>query len=178
MSGGKLERNLSTPAHRRWWAAVDEAAARGREIEQSLMGVPVSEYNFRQQVVKELQRLGTDPISVENRVRAGTPDVECTLGWLELKYLPEWPKLPETPVRIDHFTNQQRNFLRRRWKAGGGAWLLLRVGSRGVIENLLFQGPDAADFVGYLDRAKLESLATLHSYGRITGEDLREKLVR
>lgn len=138
----------------------------------------MSEYNFRQSVVKALQQIRTDPFSVENRVRAGTPDVNCTRGWIELKYLAEWPKLPETPVRIDHFTNQQRNFLRRRWNAGGGAWLLMRVGSRGVLENLLFSGPEAADFLGYLDRAKLVSLAVMHTYGAIKSQDLAEKLVR
>jgi hypothetical protein len=138
----------------------------------------VSEYGFRQQVVKELKKQRQDPISVENHSYPGTPDVNCIRGWIELKYLPAWPKLPETPIKIDHFTPQQRNFLRRRWKAGGGAWLLLRVGSRGTQENLLFLGPEASDFIGLVNREKVEGLAVLHTFGRIKGSELLDALNR
>jgi len=138
----------------------------------------MSEYNFRQQVVKELTKAGLDAFSVENPSRPGTPDVNYIPGWIELKWLPKWPKQADTIVKIDHFTPQQRNFLRRRWNRGGPAHLLLRVGSRGSIENLLFEGPDASDFVGLVDREKLEALAVWHTFGKIKGAELAEALAR
>ena len=138
----------------------------------------MSEYTYRSQVIKALKRMRSDPQAVENSANPGCPDVECLRGWLELKYLPKWPKQHDTTVTIDHYTQQQRNFLRRRWKAGGGAWLLLRVGSRGVIENLLFDGLTAWEFVGRVPRARLTDLAILHSYGRIATSDLDEMLTR
>ena len=138
----------------------------------------MGEYNYRSTVMKALKRIRSDPQAVENSANPGCPDVECLRGWLELKYLPGWPKQPDTVVTIDHYKQQQRNFLRRRWNAGGGAWLLLRVGSRGVVENLLFDGLTAWEFVGRVPRDRLVSLAILHSYGRISATDMDEMLRR
>ena len=138
----------------------------------------MSEYTYRSQVIKALKRIRTDPQAVENPANPGCPDIECLRGWLELKYLPGWPKQPDTNVTIDHYTQQQRNFLRRRWNAGGGAWLLLRVGARGTVEKLLFDGLTAWEFVARVPRDKLVDHAILHSYGRIASIDLDEMLRR
>lgn len=138
----------------------------------------MGEYNYRSQVMKALKRLRSDPQAVENSANPGCPDVECLRGWLELKYAPSWPKQHDTVVRIDHYTQQQRNFLRRRWNAGGGAWLLYRVGQRGKVENLLFDGLTAWEFVGRVPRDRLVELAILHSYGRVSSADLDEILRR
>jgi hypothetical protein len=51
-------------------------------------------------------------------------------GWIELKVIPAFPKRESTPVRIDHFTREQRMFLRARGRAGGYCFFLLRVGRR------------------------------------------------
>ena len=123
-------------------------------------------------------RLHTDPQAVENPANPGCPDVECLRGWIELKYTPSWPKQADTTVTIEHYTTQQRNFLRRRWNAHGGAWLLLRVGSRGTVENLLFDGPTAWEFVGRVPRGRLIDLAILHTYGRVSSDDLDRTLRR
>lgn len=138
----------------------------------------MSEYGYRSQVIKVLKRMRTDPQAVENATNPGCPDVECLRGWIELKYAPAWPKRADTPVRIDHYTQQQRNFLRRRWNAGGGAWLLFRVGSRGKVENILFDGLTAHEFVGRVPRAELIERALLHSYGKLAIADLDETLRR
>ncbi|MCC6425667.1 MAG: hypothetical protein IT435_02480 [Phycisphaerales bacterium] len=89
---------------------------------------------------------GLDPMRVENPVLPGTPDVNCTLGWIELKYVgvEQIPKRPETPFRIDHFTAQQRVWLYKRAKAQGACWLLLRLGD----ERMLFEGDIAAEHLG------------------------------
>jgi len=138
----------------------------------------MGEYNYRAQVIKALRRLRSDPQAVENSANPGCPDVECLRGWLELKYAPCWPKQNDTPLRLPKYKQHQRNWLRRRWNAGGGAWLLLRVGSRGVVENLLFDGLTAHEFVGRVPRDELIERALLHSYGKIAVADLDELLQR
>lgn len=113
----------------------------------------MTEQRMRQRVVKILRDY--DPVSVENPAHPGTPDVNCTLGWIELKQHDKWPVRAETPLRVPHFTQQQRVWLKRRWKAGGGAWLLIQVGQ----DWLLLSGRVAADHLGHVDRETLERLA-------------------
>jgi hypothetical protein len=108
---------------------------------------------MRQSVVKALREL--DAISVENKVYPGTPDVNYIGGWMELKWLRRWPKnCDESPVKIDHFTPQQRVWLKRRWRRGGAAWLLLQVRT----DWLIFDGETAALIVGRVPRGKLFEL--------------------
>jgi hypothetical protein len=99
--------------------------------------------------VLEAHRL--DPKRVENAVALGMPDVNYIEGWIELKYVADWPKREETPLRLGHFTPQQRVWLYRRWVLGGKAFLLLRVAK----EFLLFDGRTACDAVGLVSRASL-----------------------
>ena len=97
------------------------------------------ENRMRTQVTGLLRNL--DAIAVENPVGPGTPDVNCVLGWIELKSI-DRPKKEGTPVdgNLEHFTQQQRNFLKRRWRSGGGAWLLVKMGR----DWLIFDGLTAA----------------------------------
>lgn len=81
---------------------------------------------------------------IENLVEPGTPDVNYRDGWIELKYIPAWPKRAETMVKIDHYTPQQRAWAIRRGHVGGKVSLLLVVGD----EWLLFSGKDAAYWLG------------------------------
>lgn len=103
-----------------------------------------------------------DPVRIENSVGLGTPDINYLHGWIELKYVPSWPKRGG-PLRIPHFTPQQRVFLRRRWLSGGHAWLLLRVET----EYLIFSGEIANTYVGYTNREHLYQVAA----GRAIGFD-------
>lgn len=77
-------------------------------------------------------------VRVENPADPGTPDVAYVLwhrgrtaqGWCELKRIDEWPKRPETPVRL---AEPERVRVQAIWqdqweKAGGRATTLLRVG--------------------------------------------------
>lgn len=102
-----------------------------------------------------------DAIRVENPAHPGTPDVSWCMngieGWLELKHLPHWPKRADTIVRIDHFTPQQRVWLRRRHLAGGRVHLLLKAEA----EWLLFTGIVAANHVGKLPREELREKAIM-----------------
>lgn len=72
---------------------------------------------------------GYDPHRVENRLEEGMPDVNCALGWIELKSFHKWNT--KNCVRLDTipFSKPQRIWLRRRWLIDGGAFLFLRVGA-------------------------------------------------
>lgn len=91
-------------------------------------------------------------VAVENTVPPfGMPDVSYAGGWVELKWLPKWPRRDTTRVRIDHFTREQRRWLTLRHEAGEDTWLLLQVRR----EWLLMRGPVAAEVVGKLSRIEL-----------------------
>ena len=95
--------------------------------------------------------LDLDPERVENRVNVGTPDVNYVHGWIELKYTKRWPP-KGGPLRVEHFTREQRAWLVRRRRAGGLAFLLLKVGKD---EWLLFDGAIAAALLGDSTREEL-----------------------
>ena len=86
---------------------------------------------------------------IENGVALGTPDVNYCIrgqaGWIELKFLPEWPKRSTTLVRVDHFTKEQRIFLHNYSMAGGRCFVWVQVKD----EYFLFDGLIAAMFLGY-----------------------------
>lgn len=131
----------------------------------------MSESRQRGVVVRALRPL--DAMSVENRVYPGTPDVNYREGWVELKWLPRWPRnCDSAPVKIDHFTPQQRVWLKRRWRAGGHAWLLLQVAR----QWLLFNGETAAQIVGRVDRSMLVARAHRFWDGRLDEKELRSCL--
>ena len=108
----------------------------------------MSEQTQRGKVVAMLSPLHAIP--VENPVHLGTPDVNYTQGWIELKWLRSWPKREETPVRFPHFTVQQRRWLRRRIIHGGLAWLLVQCRT----EWFLFDAIQA-EYVGHVARSGL-----------------------
>lgn len=69
---------------------------------------------------------------VENLVGPGTPDVYVTMNtgnmvWIENKHAHKWPKRSSTPLNIDHFTPQQRSFIRRHGAKGANVFILLQV---------------------------------------------------
>lgn len=86
-----------------------------------------------------LDALGLDPVRVENVLGTGTPDVNYTDGWIELKDCPEgFPKRPGTVFTIPKLVERKEQvaWLMRRWEAGGACWLMIRVGR----EMFLFDG--------------------------------------
>lgn len=113
----------------------------------------MSEGSQRQRVIRALRPLHA--VAIENSLKSGTPDVNYTRGWIELKWLRAWPVRPGTVVALPHYTRQQRRWLAKRYDAGGDCWLLLQCRK----EWLLFNGKAAACCVGRVDRATLYYLA-------------------
>lgn len=106
-----------------------------------------------------------DPHRIENLLGLGMPDVNYTHGWIELKAMAEWPKRDTTPLRVDHFSKEQRVWLRRRWRMKGNAWLLLEVGTK---EFYLLTGEMAADHIGKITRADYPLYASAFSLNGFT----------
>ena len=121
-----------------------------------------------------LDALGLDPVRVENSACPGTPDVNYTGGWIELKHENEWPKRVDTPLRVPHFTPQQRVWLIRRYLKGGRAFMLLRVKH----DWLLFDGVTAAKIVGHLSKQELIMHALMYCPGGIDRQELQRCLTK
>ena len=124
---------------------------------------------MRGNVVKILRKAGLDARPVENPVDPGFPDVEYIGGTLELKAVDAWPKRESTPLRLDHYTKEQRIWHERRAHKGGRIHVLLQVGP----EFLLFHGPVAANHLGEEPRDRLYTLASCRWPSL---KDLRETL--
>lgn len=108
--------------------------------------------------------------AVENPVLPGTPDVNCTLGWIELKWTKRWPKVGENSIiRLEHFTQQQRIFLLKRHSVDGTGFLLWKCGPHWM----LFDGQTAFHRVGKCSRRELLDSAL----GVWEGSILKEELV-
>ena len=129
---------------------------------------------MRQTVVKMVKPFGIDPVSVENSVGPGTPDLNYLDGWLELKWARDWPKRDSTPLRMPHFTIQQRRWLARRQRAGGRAFVLLKVAR----EWLLFDGDTAGRILGESTRAELYDRAVAVWPKRMAWSQLVEEITR
>jgi hypothetical protein len=140
-----------------------------------------AESRMRQRVCLALRPW--DPISVENPAHPGTPDLNYLHGWIELKCADAWPHRPTTPLRLPHFTPQQRVWLSRRHRAGGRAHLLLRVGMQSTddrkagYEWLLFRAPVAVEIVGEVPRTTLITNAVRVWSPRLDDVDLRAALL-
>lgn len=117
---------------------------------------------MRGRVVQALRSL--DALAVENKARPGTPDVNYIGGWVELKWLRRWPKNAAiSPVKIDHFTPQQKVWLKKRWRRHGRCFLLLQAAGT---QWLLFDGETAAQIVGKATREELtrRALSVTHEF--------------
>lgn len=125
----------------------------------------MSEHSVRSIVLRALKRY--DAMAVENRVKPGTPDVECTLGWIELKFLRSWPKVPnDSAVLLPKFTPQQRVWLLKRSQAGGPCWVLLKVDC----DWLLFTGDWAARHLGRSTKELMLAVAVWRCRNKFDGE--------
>lgn len=123
---------------------------------------------MRSNLVRALRPL--DAVPVENRLRAGHPDVNCVGADIECKWKKFWPKNADTnPVRFDHpLSKEQGLWLRRRWNRGG----LTLVAAQVAREWFFFSGETAKDIFGKLTRPEMREEALLHFQNGLNGERL------
>lgn len=98
---------------------------------------------------------GWDAVRIEGAAK-GTPDVNHKHGWIELKWLSQWPKRADTLVKFPKYKQEQKVWHRRRSMAGGLVHVLVNVEK----DWLLFEGGWAALHLGQLDRVDLCHMAT------------------
>ena len=115
----------------------------------------IGELPFRRGLVAALAPL--DAFPVENGASPGTPDVNYIDGWIEVKLVDDWPKRAATPVRIKHFTPEQRATLLQRCLRGGRAFLLVYRPDNN--EVYIFDGMYAAHAVGNVTELELRKHA-------------------
>lgn len=117
---------------------------------------------------------GLHPVRIENAAGMGTPDVNCALGWIELKQVQEKdiPKRPTTILGLDHYTPEQRIFQLKRSRCGGPCWLLLRLGN----EWLLFTSSVAAERLGKMTTAETRAAACRLWAGTPSKEEFQQAL--
>jgi len=109
----------------------------------------MSETSMREVVIKVLTHL--DAVAVENSAGPGTPDVNYVEGWIELKHAEVWPVKPKTPLRLEHFTPEQRNWIRKRYRHAGAMHVVLQVKREWFILEPMW----AADFLGLVPRHEI-----------------------
>lgn len=118
----------------------------------------MSEARSRSRLVKALKPL--DAVPVENRLRSGHPDVNCTIADIECKYMKTWPKSADVrPVRFPHpLSKEQAVWLKRRWDRGGITLVCAQVS----LDWFFFLGSTAGEVFGKLTRPQMEGHAGLH----------------
>lgn len=121
-------------------------------------------------VRKAIQEL--DPVRVENKVEAGTPDVWYTEGAIELKWQRKIPKRGGI-LRLDHdMTTEQRVWAIRRHHAGGKVFLLLKASNVWI----LLKGIVAAEYLGKVSLEELKEKAEKVWVQKLNNQELREIL--
>ncbi len=108
----------------------------------------MSESGMRSKVIQKLYKL--DAVAVENPAYPGTPDVNYIDGWIELKWVRALPANEDTQIKLDHYTPQQKLWIRRRHLAGGRVFLLVQIKK----EWFLFKYPETNN-VGSLTRKQM-----------------------
>lgn len=119
----------------------------------------MNESSFWRKIRKGLQDPpNTHLTRIENIVYSGVPDISFCInevkgtasiinaseGFIELKYLQNWPERAATIVRVPHFKHEQRIWLHDRSIAGGRCFVCLGIGR----STFLIDGLQAAMFLG------------------------------
>lgn len=103
------------------------------------------ELDNRKTSVKILRIRGWDVMPVENKAHPGTPDLNACkefpvsnssmhmptlVGieiWIEFKIVEEWPKKTTTAVKINHFNQNQKSWLRSRIKINPNCFIIVQI---------------------------------------------------
>lgn len=123
------------------------------------------------QLLRKLMSQVWDASRHEDVSAKGIPDVSFgsrgTHGWIELKFLKDWPKRANTIVKLGHFSLEQKNFLVLRGMQAGHCFMLLRVGRA---EWLLYDHTQVKR-IGFLTRFEMLGLANRYWAVKPTAEE-------
>ena len=114
---------------------------------------------------------------LEDKLSEGIPDLCYAIygkpgcGFIELKYKAAWPKRALTPLRIQHYTQEQKLWIGSMGDLSGSVFLLLQVAK----EYLLFDS-EAAQYVGEYTRGELTADAMGHWLHSVDWDELQEML--
>ena len=93
---------------------------------------------------------------IENSFFKGIPDVNYLIngceGWIELKYREKFPVRTKTPIKLNHFTKEQKLWHKIRVENGGRTFMFLKIDKT----YYLFKG-DNIQLVGSLNRKEMEN---------------------
>ena len=123
----------------------------------------MNESKFRANVAKKMKGL-CRMVSIESPTTLlGIPDKTYSTkqgvrGWIEAKFADSWPRRPSTPLRLPHYTAEQKAFLLLEGEFCGYCWLMVRVDR----DIFLFDHYAAQD-VGNLCRADMIERAIYYS---------------
>lgn len=113
-----------------------------------------------------------DVQSHEDQFSVGIPDLSYGArginGWIELKRILSWPKRPETPVKIEHFTANQVSWLRRRGKKAGHCYILIQVAA----EYFVFSFHSARLIRAGITKKEFSEMCILHMSGTLDPDRL------
>jgi hypothetical protein len=108
---------------------------------------------------------------VENRVMQGMPDVhyikDGKTGWIELKYLPEWPK-----KRMSIGLRKTQSFWLKQYdEQKGKCWVMLRIGRDYIA---LIDGKDAPQLYDMPSKKDFRSIVRWSKKGNMKQSDWDE----
>ena len=92
-------------------------------------------------------------------------------GWLELKYMPEYPKKDYTEIKVPHFTKEQKLWHDARYKNKGRTMVLIQVDS----DYFIFK-KERINLLGSLTKKSMFKFANKSWKNRIDFKELRKEL--
>ena len=98
----------------------------------------MSEKNFKNQVIKNLKKIGMLTQKIESSTAPGIPDLfysnRNVCGWIEFKYIIDWPKKSNSIVPIK-ITNHQKLWIKKWDSPGCHVFLMLKIAQDSMIFN-------------------------------------------
>lgn len=138
-----------------------------------------SESSFWRYLNKKMKLVGWEAKRFECSMPLGVPDVYYRIkgkdrwhsGWIELKFLKAYPKNKNIAIKIQHYTKEQRLFLRQENLKGGTAWLFIKIEK----DYYLLKGDLKINEITYED---LKKYAKFFSKNTINSTHLKEVLCK
>jgi len=107
---------------------------------------------------------------------AGIPDVVCSINdthhFIELKCVPSFPKRENTPIRLPHFTSDQKWWLKQHGEAGKYCYVFVKVEK----EYYLFRWGNVSG-LGEWNKKEMHENCDFYAKGRMDYEGFIKEIV-